>query len=284
MTMNKLFAFFTKSPVPISLATYTENNWKEVILRQSGDPFAEAIIIHAADWQAPVLKSLEPSEIKAVIKNPRIFVEQMCPVLEKYGVPVSVAGNCMTESWYVPFPEFQMVAYVLPYTNQMQDLVAMTRSVYAPRPAPPRASELPRVSEPPPLSQAWIDATPIRPVYSSAPVSILASDKSPVIAALLSFFLLGGAGQIYLGQVKKGLAIMICAFFLNFMFIGFIISMFGAGDAYGTAQKLRDGDAVGEWDYNINWKVVGLAVVIGLTMAMCVFGVIFLAAGSGRQG
>lgn len=283
MARNQLFAFFTKSPLPIGLATYTENNWEDVILRQSEDPYAEVITVHATDWQAPVLKSLEPSEIKAVIKNPRIFVEQIQPVLEKYGVPVSVAGNCVTESWYVAFPEFQMVAYVLPYTTQMQDLVAMTRSVYAPRPAPPRPSELPRVSEPPPVSQAWLDATPIRPVYSSAPVSIRASDKSPVIAALLSFFFFGGAGQLYLGQVKKGLAIMLCAFFLNFMFLGFIISMFGAGDAYGTAEKLRDGDAVGEWDYNINWKVVGLATVIALTMAMCVLGVIFLAAaGAGK--
>lgn len=283
MARNQLFAFFTKSPLPISLATYTENNWEDVILRQAADPYAEVITIHAADWQAPVLKSLEPSEIKAAIRSPRIFVEQMQPVLEKYGVPASVAGNCMTESWFVAFPEFQMVAYVLPYTTQMQDLVAMTRSVYAERPAPPRASELPRVNEPPPPSQAWIEATPIRPVYSSAPVSISATDKSPVIAALLSFFFFGGAGQLYLGQVKKGLAIMLCAFFLNFMFVGFIISMLGAGDAYGTAQKLREGDAVGEWDYNINWKVVGLVAVIALTMAMCVLGVIFLAgAGTGR--
>ena len=33
--------------------------------------------------------------------------------------------------------------------------------------------------------------------------------KNPIIAAVLSFLLLGGVGQIYLGQTKKGVIIIV---------------------------------------------------------------------------
>ena len=104
--------------------------------------------------------------------------------------------------------------------------------------------------------------------------TITASNKSPILASLLSFFLLGGAGQIYLGQWKKGLTLMISTFFLNFMFIGILIPIIGIGDAYGTAQKLSNENSVGEWEFNINWKVSGLVAII-YVIVIC--GIVFLA-------
>ena len=134
-------------------------------------------------------------------------------------------------------------------------------------------------------SIVYISGTRVQPptpraTHSSTPVTIAASNKSPFLAALLSYFLLGGAGQIYLGQWKKGLALMISTFFLSFVFVGILIPIIGIGDAYGIAQKLNNGNSVGEWEFNINWKESGLVVI---TYAIAICGIVFLASiGSSR--
>lgn len=60
--------------------------------------------------------------------------------------------------------------------------------------------------------------------------------KSPVLAGILSF-LLGGLGQIYNGQVGKGLLI----FFTSWLIIPWI---YGIIDAYRTANKINEGSIV----------------------------------------
>ncbi len=92
--------------------------------------------------------------------------------------------------------------------------------------------------------------------------TITAWNKSPVLAAVLSFFLFGGAGQIYLGQWKKGLALIVATVLLNVFAIGILIGIIGVGDAYGVAKKLSAGNPVGEWEFKVNWKVVSLVVII----------------------
>ena len=74
--------------------------------------------------------------------------------------------------------------------------------------------------------------------------------KDPIIAAVLSFFLLGGVGQLYLGQQKKGLIICVVTLVLYCAFgIGAILNIVGAVDAYLIAEKLKKGQPVGEMEF-----------------------------------
>jgi len=70
--------------------------------------------------------------------------------------------------------------------------------------------------------------------------------KNPGIAAVLSFFF-AGLGQIYNGQIAKGIAFIITYFIsamLMIVLIGFIttpiIWIWGMIDAYRQAEKLNE--------------------------------------------
>jgi TM2 domain-containing membrane protein YozV len=73
--------------------------------------------------------------------------------------------------------------------------------------------------------------------------------KSPILAAVLSLLLLGGVGQIYLGQMKKGIILCVVTFVLYFVFVGFVINLVGAYDAYVIANKLQGGKSVGDMEF-----------------------------------
>jgi TM2 domain-containing membrane protein YozV len=69
--------------------------------------------------------------------------------------------------------------------------------------------------------------------------------KSPGLAAVLSFFW-PGLGQIYNGQIAKGLFFMVLALlfgWLMFVVIGFILYpilwVYGIYDAYKTAERIN---------------------------------------------
>ena len=69
--------------------------------------------------------------------------------------------------------------------------------------------------------------------------------KSPGLAAVLSFFFTG-LGQIYNGQIIKGLLLIIIQFInilLMFILIGFLtyplVWIFGMIDAYNAAEKIN---------------------------------------------
>jgi TM2 domain-containing membrane protein YozV len=74
--------------------------------------------------------------------------------------------------------------------------------------------------------------------------------KNPIIAAILSL-LLGGIGQLYLGQQKKGI-ILIVAWIVTWIIpcVGpIIISILGAIDAYMLADKLQKGETIGDMQW-----------------------------------
>ena len=69
--------------------------------------------------------------------------------------------------------------------------------------------------------------------------------KNPGLAAVLSFFWMG-LGQIYNGQIAKGIAFIVAysvSFLLMFLLIGFITTpilfIYGIWDAYKSADKIN---------------------------------------------
>ncbi len=69
--------------------------------------------------------------------------------------------------------------------------------------------------------------------------------KNPGLAAVLSFFWMG-LGQIYNGQIGKGIVFMVAygfSFLLMLILIGFITTpilfIYGIWDAYSSAEKIN---------------------------------------------
>ncbi len=73
------------------------------------------------------------------------------------------------------------------------------------------------------------------------------NEKSPILAAVLSFFIVG-LGQVYNGQIKKGVILFIAEIISGLLFIIFIgvvlcliIWVYGMYDAYRSAQDINNG-------------------------------------------
>ena len=80
------------------------------------------------------------------------------------------------------------------------------------------------------------------------PVVIVRTQKSPGLAAVLSFFICG-LGQIYNGQIGKGLAFLfgvVMSWLLTAVIIGvvplLILTIWSVVDAYKTAEQLNAND------------------------------------------
>ncbi len=80
--------------------------------------------------------------------------------------------------------------------------------------------------------------------------------KNPVLAAVLSLLVVG-LGQVYNGQVGKGLLFFLVAIIIGltlFIFIGFILVplfwLFAAYDAYTTAEKINRGELINDISIN----------------------------------
>ena len=87
---------------------------------------------------------------------------------------------------------------------------------------------------------------------SSMQISPSSPPKNAIIAAILSFLLLGGVGQIYLGQNKKGIILIVASLLLwciSVGTLGWIVQIFGAIDAYMLADKLQKGEAIGDMQW-----------------------------------
>ena len=89
--------------------------------------------------------------------------------------------------------------------------------------------------------------TPAYPPHHAAPVFY----KNPGIATLLSFFWMG-AGQVYNGEIAKGVAFIVMYVFsilLMFVLIGFITTpilwIVGMVDANASAKRINRGMAQG---------------------------------------
>jgi TM2 domain-containing membrane protein YozV len=73
--------------------------------------------------------------------------------------------------------------------------------------------------------------------------------KNPIIAAILSL-IIGGGGQLYIGQTKKGIILTVATIVLYFCFgIGAILAILGAVDAYMLTDKLQKGEAIGDMQF-----------------------------------
>jgi TM2 domain-containing membrane protein YozV len=75
-------------------------------------------------------------------------------------------------------------------------------------------------------------------------------EKNPGLAAILSFFIVG-LGQMYNGQIGKGLLLLVAAIISGILwtiFIGIIFSIviwiYAIYDAYTTAQRINAGEII----------------------------------------
>jgi TM2 domain-containing membrane protein YozV len=76
--------------------------------------------------------------------------------------------------------------------------------------------------------------------------------KDPLLMALLSGCLIAGLGQMVLGQVKKGITVLILTVLVAIMTAGIgalIMYPLMALDAYSITKKLKEGKSVGEWEW-----------------------------------
>ena len=76
--------------------------------------------------------------------------------------------------------------------------------------------------------------------------------KSPALAAFLSFLLVG-MGQVYLGQVEKGLTMLGVVLLLMLAVVlgplGFIILLLNVLDAFLLARKIKAGQPLRKWEF-----------------------------------
>jgi len=75
------------------------------------------------------------------------------------------------------------------------------------------------------------------------PANIYQEKKNPAVSLLLSV-LLTGAGQVYNGQIVKGLLMLGSCIVLWGFLLGWIISIWSVYDAYTTAKKINVGQPV----------------------------------------
>ena len=87
---------------------------------------------------------------------------------------------------------------------------------------------------------------PVKVDEENVPARVI-RNKSPFLAAVLSFFIIG-LGQVYLGLVKKGIMLFILAIIagiLTTVIIGwilwFVIWIYAVYDAITSANKINDG-------------------------------------------
>jgi TM2 domain-containing membrane protein YozV len=97
-------------------------------------------------------------------------------------------------------------------------------------------------------SAVGLVATGVAPAQQ---VIVVTAGKNPGIAAVLSFFW-AGLGQIYNGEISKGILLLVLYVIsacLIFVVIGFITTpilwIYGMVDAYRTAEKINAGAGVG---------------------------------------
>lgn len=88
---------------------------------------------------------------------------------------------------------------------------------------------------------------------SPSPAAVSATNtKSPFVAGLLSFLMVG-MGQIYIGQLEKGLTMIAIVLLLIVTVVlgplGLLILIFNVVDAFMLARKLNQGMTVRKWQF-----------------------------------
>jgi len=158
----------------------------------------------------------------------------------KCGQPVYEAPTTIQETDYVDSSHYATKSAAQPvyqqqeyYQQEYQQPQAATAQLSTPGP-----------TIYPPAPAAPFSATP---TPQQAPMPVYMTDrKNPGVAAVLSFFW-AGLGQIYNGQLAKGLLFMVAYAFcvlLIFVLIGIILVpilwIIGMIDAYTTAQRYNE--------------------------------------------
>lgn len=84
-----------------------------------------------------------------------------------------------------------------------------------------------------------------QPVTQSYEPAKPVNQKNAVLAAVLSF-LICGVGQMYNGQWKKGIVLLIVCILVAFLLglVSLIVVVVAVYDAYTTAQKINNGEVV----------------------------------------
>lgn len=109
-----------------------------------------------------------------------------------------------------------------------------------------------------PLARQTLTITnPTAAVANLPDVSSANQSKSPVLAGLLSFLLIG-MGQVYLGQVEKGLSMLSVALLLIMKVVlgplGLVLLIFNVLDAFLLARKIERGQPVRKWQFFFHSK------------------------------
>jgi hypothetical protein len=85
-------------------------------------------------------------------------------------------------------------------------------------------------------------------------------DANPIVAALLTWFVLGLGHLIVNGQQRKWIYSLIVTIIGSFLCVlpGIIIGIFSVVDAYQTAERLQKGETLDENEYTfpLMYKVV----------------------------
>jgi len=78
-------------------------------------------------------------------------------------------------------------------------------------------------------------------------------DANPIVALLLSWFLVGSGHLIVNGQQKKWIMTVVATFigFLACWLPGVVIAFMSIADSYMTAKRLQSGEEIGEHEYSL---------------------------------
>ncbi len=128
--------------------------------------------------------------------------------------------------------------------NQVQGLLP---------PADPRFPPPPPQSSPPTWDE-WAKQRPGNSSYGNQGDLVHPSNppKDPLLMGILSGCCIAGLGQMFLGQVIKGVVILIGSMIAAVLTAGVSILVtwpLGGIDAYLVAKKLKAGRSVGQWEF-----------------------------------
>ncbi len=170
---------------------------------------------------------------------------------EKPNRPEPAEKTSARSTSYISEPNFDDDQYDLENNGSEAPVTHVSPKATTFKPASP---------EPPPYKE---QANSARPGAYSAPVSQPASSKlvqpsnppkNPFLMAFLSF-LITGLGQMILGQVAKGVVILVGTITVVIVTGGLaaplapFVSIFCICDAFAIAKKLKAGKAVGKWEF-----------------------------------
>lgn len=78
-------------------------------------------------------------------------------------------------------------------------------------------------------------------------------NANPMAALLLTWFLFGSGHYIVNGQTKKWIITLVCTFIGAFLCYlpGLVVAVLSIADSYKTAERLANGEEIGEHEYSI---------------------------------